>query len=1271
MPVYEIDGDNQPAQGISGDGAIIAVNGSGNSVAYSGSNSSLASNGNNNQIVVAGSLDVVIANGSNTRLQITGDADALDLQGQSANVQATGVNNSLLFHGTGNALTMGGSGGSAAFFGTGNLIDVTGTGATIGSAGSVITFHDGSSGTVQDAKSGPEESGNDQNIIYVGSRVGSAATNLTLNGYLDTVLVTGNSSYVSFNGSLSSTDVSGTGNHILGNGDSLTVGIGGSGNDVVVNGVGTHLSITGQNETVTLHGVDSTTQLGGQNNSLLISGTGARLAVAGTGEQVRLSGGRVSVASGSSVTFNRDPDDLDFSNGNLIALADNAALTINGANNWVEAGANDTVVLNGTGNGVEAGAGAKVTLAGPGTAPTTDVATGNQYALMSGGTLTVSGAVRSDLAGDNNRVSLAGRTSLSVLGNGNSITAGTPGDTIAIAGAGNSFQGSGATISVGPQTPAPGTGDNFAIRGFGYASYSDGTFTSPVSAQSLMAMRATGANAVQLVVTQYVGNVADPTIARTSNTESDANLAAAIRQAQADGLQVLLKPQVDISSGPWRAYLGVSTDPNWTPAQTGAVSVGAPSTASYASQFFANYTNMMVGYAKVAQATGVQMLSLGSELVSLTGSAYRQDWLNLISAVRQVYTGKLTYSSSWLETGNVSFWDKVDVIGVNPYEAPTTVSDPTLDQLKAGWTSVSSNAYEASKFNGQSPVDFYKSLSAQYGKQVLFTEIGYRSVAGTNTMAGDGSIASYQDYQQQSLALQAFLDTFGQQPGSWVAGAYLWDWNPDPSKVATDDFSVQGKPAQNVVDTAFGGATAPATNSTPNTINGDSNSITAADGQHLTVSGSGNTVAVTGSGRNVVLATGGNSLSSTADGDLLTGSGGNDTLTGSGRGDTLIGGAGADRLSGVDAIVSYASSSAAVFVQLASGADEHGGDAEGDLLSGINGVLGSRFADAFYGNGGNNVFEGGAGADTIYGGGGNATASYASSSAGVTVTLGVGTVVGAGFGGDAQGDVLHDVYGVIGSAYADTLTGSGAGGLIDGGAGDDTLRAGDRGSDTLQGGLGNDRLFGGSGGTNTLHGGAGLDTLLGGSQGTNYLYGEADDDQLTGGDSSSNTLSGGDGNDVLVGGNSSTNTLSGDAGNDRLTGGYGAGNTLDGGDGNDTIVGGDDSTNILVGDGGLNVLTGGANSNNTIYAGYRVSGGAGPEGASVATGGQGGVNIIYASTGNDTITGGLGSDNTIYGGRGQDRADRRRERHQPHLLRRHLRHPARRRLCHHDQRRRL
>ena len=91
------------------------------------------------------------------------------------------------------------------------------------------------------------------------------------------------------------------------------------------------------------------------------------------------------------------------------------------------------------------------------------------------------------------------------------------------------------------------------------------------------------------------------------------------------------------------------------------------------------------------------------------------------------------------EAIHVSFWDQLDEIGIDAYPPLTTSLSPTVDQMINAWNSMSADNYWAGVMNHMSPVDFFHSLATQYGKQVLFTEVGYRSVDGTNISPGGWS----------------------------------------------------------------------------------------------------------------------------------------------------------------------------------------------------------------------------------------------------------------------------------------------------------------------------------------------------------------------------------------------------------------------------------------------------------------------------------------------------------------------------------------------------
>ena len=370
----------------------------------------------------------------------------------------------------------------------------------------------------------------------------------------------------------------------------------------------------------------------------------------------------------------------------------------------------------------------------------------------------------------------------------------------------------------------------------------------------------------------------------------------------------------------------------------------------------------------------------------------------------------------------------------------------------------------------------------------------------------------------------------------------------------------------------------------------------------------------------------------------LSGSAFEDTLTGNARNNVLSGRAGADLLdggAGTDT-VSYSGSRAGVTVNLLTGAGERG-DAQGDRLSNIENLIGSRYNDDLTGDTGNNLLRGGAGddiliggagADRLQGGTGQDTVSYTGSTEGVTVRL----HSLAATGGDATGDTfpglvdvaytdldgveqtgsLPDVEHLIGSNHNDILAGDRRDNVIDGGAGNDTLYGGPGGGDDeMSGGPGNDRIFGGQG-DDTLVGGPGADRLVGG-HGQDLVSYTGSPEGVTvrlhslaakGGDARGDTFESlvdvayTDANGVAQTDSlPDVERLTGSAHNDILAGDR-RDNVIDGGDGNDTLYGGPG--------GGDDVMAGGP-----------------------------GHDRLFGGQGNDTLTGGPGDDR-LAGGHGND-----------------------------------
>lgn len=399
---------------------------------------------------------------------------------------------------------------------------------------------------------------------------------------------------------------------------------------------------------------------------------------------------------------------------------------------------------------------------------------------------------------------------------------------------------------------------------------------------------------------------------------------------------------------------------------------------------------------------------------------------------------------------------------------------------------------------------------------------------------------------------------------------------------------------------------------------------------------------------------------------------GDDTLIGGDENDTLIGGAGADSMEGGAGPdwVSYAGGTVGVTVDLAAGTGQ-GGDAEGDILSGIENVLGSDGNDSITGDDGANRLSGYDGDDTLRGGGGN---DWLMGGLGADLMDG-----GAGFdwvsyrdayqqvildfrhdrhSQAALGDSFVSIEGVIGTAFGDSIIMGDAGNRILGLGGDDFIDSGN-GNDTINGGAGADFIHGSQGSDTSSYVGsdAGVSITVGAGPGTG---GWAEGDVLSWIDN----LIGSDFGDTLGGnilvnelyGRGGDDSLIGFAGDDMLVGGAGA-DTLDGGDDRDlagyltsgagvqidlgagTAAGGDAEGDVLIGiedvDGSRHAdsLTGDAGDN-------ALSGRGGDDwvdgrGGNDLLAGGGGHDRILGGNGADTITGGTGRD-TLTGGNGAD-----------------------------------
>lgn len=396
-------------------------------------------------------------------------------------------------------------------------------------------------------------------------------------------------------------------------------------------------------------------------------------------------------------------------------------------------------------------------------------------------------------------------------------------------------------------------GQIFEWEGITQPSYWGGQAITDTGHKAMDQIAATGASTLTLVPNFFQTNkfsnsvalnLGDPDNPWDNESDTFAQVRQSILDAKARGLNVVLKPHLETDNRVWRAEIDPTDRKAW----------------------FDSYKAMMVEYAKVAQEAGAAMICVGTEMDSMInptkvcsdGKTYTRKWAEIIAAVRAVYSGKVTYAATYGTVKDVGFWDKVDYIGVDAYIPSSTVNDPSVDQIVDAWVKPHFNSWIRDTLHGgKSVVDYYKALSEQYGKKVIFTEVGYKSMDGANKDPGVFGGAGTVDLQEQVDCYTALYKVMENYGGQWLAGSFLWSYysfeNPMEQRgVAWTDYTTQWKPANGTVTTHY---SSPA---------------------HET----------------------GLVWNGTAAADKLDGGYHNDTLEGAGGSDILWGGAGHDRLNG-------------------------------------------------------------------------------------------------------------------------------------------------------------------------------------------------------------------------------------------------------------------------------------------------------------------------------------------------------------------------------------
>jgi hypothetical protein len=239
-----------------------------------------------------------------------------------------------------------------------------------------------------------------------------------------------------------------------------------------------------------------------------------------------------------------------------------------------------------------------------------------------------------------------------------------------------------------------------------------------------------------------------------------------IEMLQKNGISVMLKPQIWISRGVFTGMLKMETEEHWRLLEK-------------------SYRNFIITFAHLAKESNVDVFCIGTELEKFVQNR-PEYWNQLITEIRQIYTGKLTYAANWDEFERVPFWNQLDFIGVDAYFPLSESKTPTVEELVEGW-----QPWKTKMFN----------LSKAVQKQVLFTEYGYRSMdySAKKPWLVDRTEEKPNMQSQMNCKEAIFTAIWGE---NWFAGGFVWKWFANHASAGGEQdnrFTPQNKPSLKII----------------------------------------------------------------------------------------------------------------------------------------------------------------------------------------------------------------------------------------------------------------------------------------------------------------------------------------------------------------------------------------------------------------------------------------------------------------------------------------
>lgn len=245
--------------------------------------------------------------------------------------------------------------------------------------------------------------------------------------------------------------------------------------------------------------------------------------------------------------------------------------------------------------------------------------------------------------------------------------------------------------------------------------------------------------------------------------------------AHDNGLRVVLMPIILLSDPRGNEWRGVINPPSWD-------------------DWMEQYEQFLLHFARIAAAGDVEVMTIGSELVSAEKYVHVDQWRGLIQSVRRVFPGKLSYSANWDHYKMVRFWSELDLIGMTSYYKLADEPNPTVDELVEEWKPIKRGILR---------------WQEKIGKPILFTEVGWCSQEGASIEPWNyyrSQHATRAGLEEQKNNYIAFIETWHDQvlrPDPTVGGIIWWEWPKVEGGPEDFNYTPKGKPAEKILREFF------------------------------------------------------------------------------------------------------------------------------------------------------------------------------------------------------------------------------------------------------------------------------------------------------------------------------------------------------------------------------------------------------------------------------------------------------------------------------------